>query len=60
MSINSYDDVKHHFKNGNTVVLFINGQTLVFSADHCKDDELFNDSLLNAQSGARTSQKGIT
>ena len=51
MIINSYDDVKMHFKNGNTVVLFINGQTLVFSADHCKDDELFNDSLLNAQGG---------
>ena len=59
MAITSYDDVKTHFKNGNTVVLFVNGQTLVFNADHCKDDELFNDSLLNAQAG-RVLPKGIT
>lgn len=58
MYINSYDDVITHFKNGNTVVLFVNGQTLVFSADHCKDDKLFNDSLLNAQSG-RILPKGV-
>ena len=56
--INTHDDVRSYLRNGHTVVLFVNGQTLVFNIDYCKDYELFNDSLLNAQSGRVLPKKG--